>query len=200
MRERKKSTGSGAVGMSATNGTRAFLSRTRTEIDWSKFLPIQKTLIVIDYVASRAAEVGEIAGHFIPHILRIHQAGANPAGGTREEFVVDEFLSRRKSSEVGEIVVAIRRSGGATGGVTSIQKSPKWFLHEDSDRDTEVAGEFLAQMYRYNRRGRPLFAMIVVICIYEAVEYRRGAAESVANSTHQGSQRIAVNCCPSRTH
>jgi hypothetical protein len=37
-----------------------FFNRTTTDFKWSQFSPIRNTLIVIDYVASRASEVGEI--------------------------------------------------------------------------------------------------------------------------------------------
>jgi tetratricopeptide (TPR) repeat protein len=45
---------------SAADWHAGFLSRTATNFNWSRFLPSRKTLIVIDYVASRAKEVSDL--------------------------------------------------------------------------------------------------------------------------------------------
>lgn len=44
----------------ATDWHAGFLSRTETDFNWSRFKPSRKTLIVIDYVASRAREVSDL--------------------------------------------------------------------------------------------------------------------------------------------
>lgn len=54
-----------------------FLSRTESFADWSRFRPSRPTLIVIDYVASRAGDVGATVlqlartAKFLPHPVRV---------------------------------------------------------------------------------------------------------------------------------
>ncbi len=149
-----------------------FLSRTRTEFDWSKFSPIQKTLIVIDYVASRAAEVGEI-------VLTLSRTSSEFTKPVRILLVERErsswwtsFCREESQSESAEIVVCqygdpLELPGMSPTAILQIAKEV--VLARSGIWDTQVAGEFLARMYRYDRRGRPLFAMIVAFYL-EAVE------------------------------
>ncbi len=149
-----------------------FLSRTAKQFNWSHFSPCRKTLIVIDYVASRAAEVGEI-------VLTLSRASSSFTQQVRILLVEREqsswwttFSREDSQSESAEIVASQHGDPLALPGM-----SLEAILHiakevVDSRKgtwDAAVAREFVLRMYRYDQRGRPLFAMIVALYL-EAVE------------------------------
>lgn len=149
-----------------------FLSRMRTEFNWSKFSPIQKTLIVIDYVASRAAEVGEI-------VLTLSRTSSDFTKPVRILLVERErswwwtsFCREESQSESAEIVVCQHGDPLELPGMSPtaiLQIAKEVVLARSGIWDRQAASEFLARIYRYDRRGRPLFAMIVAFEL-EAVE------------------------------
>ena len=149
-----------------------FLNRTKTDFKWSQFSPIRNTLIVIDYVASRASEVGEI----VLTLSRTSSAFTKPVRMLlveREKSSWWTSFSREAShSESAEIVACqygdpLELPGMSPTAILQIAKEV--VLARSGTWDIEVAREFLARMYRYDRRGRPLFAMIVALYL-EALE------------------------------
>jgi len=141
-----------------------FLQRTKTDFKWSQFSPIRKTLIVVDYVASRAAEVGEI----VLTLSRTSSAFTKPVRillVEREKASWCTSFSREAShSESAEIVACqygdpLELPGMSLTAILQIAKEV--VLARSGTWDSEVAREFLTQMSRDDRRGRPLFAMIV---------------------------------------
>lgn len=141
-----------------------FLHRTRTDFKWSQFSPIRKTLIVIDYVASRATEVGEI----VLTLSRNSPAFTQPVRVLlveREKVSWWTSFSREAShSESAEIIACQFGDPLELPGMSPtviLQIAKEVVLARSGTWDTEVVREFLARMYRYDRRGRPLFAMIV---------------------------------------
>jgi tetratricopeptide (TPR) repeat protein len=143
-----------------------FFNRTKTNFDWSQFSPIRKTLIVIDYVASRAEEVGEI-------VLTLSRTSSEFTEPVRVLLVEREkaswwtdFSREASHSESAEIVACqygdpLELPGMSPRAILQIAKEV--VLARGGLWDIEAAREFLARMYNYDRRGRPLFAMIVAL-------------------------------------
>jgi tetratricopeptide (TPR) repeat protein len=153
-----------------------FLSRTETDFKWSRFSPSRNSLIVIDYVASRAVEVGQI-------VLTLSRASSSFTKPVRILLVEREksswwttFSREDSQSESAEIIECqygdpLELPGMSLEAILQIAKEVV-----DSRKgtwDAEVAREFLLRMYSYDRRGRPLFAMIVALYL-EAVEIDAG--------------------------
>lgn len=149
-----------------------FLTGTEKDFKWSNFSPLRKSLIVIDYVASRAVEVGEI-------VLTLSRASSSFTRPVRILLVEREksswwatFSREDSQSESAEIIACqfgdpLDLPGMSLEAILKIAKEVvdsrkgKW--------NEEVAGEFLSEMFRYDRRCRPLFAMIVALYL-EALE------------------------------
>jgi tetratricopeptide (TPR) repeat protein len=149
-----------------------FLSRTENEFKWSHFSPFRNSLIVIDYVASRAAEVSEI-------ILTLSRTSSSFTKPVRILLVEREksswwtMFSREDSqSESAEVIACqygdpLNLQGMSLEAILQIAKEV--VDSRNGNWDAEVASTFLLRMYKYDRRGRPLFAMIVALYL-EAVQ------------------------------
>jgi hypothetical protein len=133
-----------------------FLSRTEKQFNWSHFLPRRKSLIVIDYVASRAAEVGEI-------VLTLARASSftKPVRillVEREKSSWWTTFSREDSqSESAEIVACQHGNPLALPGMSLdaiLQIAKQVVDSRKGTWDAEVARDFLMRMYRYDQRGR----------------------------------------------
>lgn len=149
-----------------------FLSRTEANFKWSQFSPSRKSLIVIDYVASRAAEVGEI-------VLTLSRASSTFTMPVRLLLIEREksswwttFSREDSQSEWAEIIVCQYADPLELPGMSLedlLQIAKEVVQSRQGTWDAEVAREFLLRMYSYDRRGRPLFAMIVALYL-EAIE------------------------------
>lgn len=149
-----------------------FLSRTETNVKWSQFSPSRKTLIVIDYVASRAAEVSNI-------VLTLSRTSSSFAKQVRILLVEREkrawwatFIREDSQSESAEMTAwqyanPLELPSMSLDAVLQIAREV--VLSRNGTWNAEVARDFLQRMYRYDREGRPLFAMIVALYL-EAVE------------------------------
>jgi hypothetical protein len=143
-----------------------FFNRTKKDFEWSQFSPARKTLIVIDYVASRAAEAGEI-------VLALSRNSSAFTKSVRILLLEREKLSwwtsfsREEShSESAEIVACQHCDHLELPGMSRsviLQRAKEVVLARKGTWDSEVERDFLSRMYRYDRRGRPLFAMIVAL-------------------------------------
>jgi tetratricopeptide (TPR) repeat protein len=141
-----------------------FLSRTEKNFKWSQFRPSRKTLIVIDYVASRAAEVGEA----VLMLSRVSSSFTKPVRVLLVERGKDSWwttFSREESqSESAEIAAC---EHGEPLGVSGLSPEAILQLAEQVVRarngawNPALAREFLSRLLRYDPCGRPLFAMIV---------------------------------------
>jgi len=149
-----------------------FLSRTVKDFKWTEYQPTRKTLIVIDYVASRAAEVGEV-------VLNLSRASSSFTKPVRILLVEREkrswwtTLSREDSqSESAEIIACQYGEPLALPGLSleAILQIAEEAVHSRQGTwNAEIASTFLLRLIRYDARGRPLFAMIVAHFL-EAVE------------------------------
>lgn len=149
-----------------------FLTRTETDFNWSHFAPSRKSLIVIDYVASRPAEVGEV-------VLTLSRASSSFTKPVRILIVEREksswwttFSREDSQSESAEIIACQHGHPLELPGLSLeaiLQIAEEVVRSRKGTWDAEVAREFLLRMYSYDRRGRPLFAMIVALYL-EAVE------------------------------
>jgi tetratricopeptide (TPR) repeat protein len=149
-----------------------FLSRTENEFTWSHFSPSRNSLIVIDYVASRAAEVSEI-------VLTLSRASFSFTKPVRILLVEREksswwttFSREDSHSESAEIIACqygdpLNLPDMSLDAILQIAKEV--VDSRNGNWNAAVARKFLSRMYRYDRRGRPLFAMIVALYL-EAVE------------------------------
>ncbi|XZE44052.1 SMEK domain-containing protein [Pirellulaceae bacterium SH467] len=149
-----------------------FLSRTVKDFKWSEYQPTRKTLIVIDYVASRAAEVGEV----VLNLLRASSSFTKPVRillVEREKSSWWTTFSREDSqSESAEIIACQFGEQLALPGLSleAILLIAKEVVHSQQGTwDDEIASAFVLRLLRSDRRGRPLFAMIVAHYL-EAVE------------------------------
>lgn len=140
-----------------------FLNRAKQDFDWSRFRPSRKTLVVIDYVASRAAKISEViltlsrsAAHY-SHPIRVLLVERNK-GSWWPTFFRDE--SQSESAEIaacqhGEPLRLKGLSGEAildlAGEVVGKQKR-KW-------NDVSIIN-YMRLLRTVDPRGRPLFAMI----------------------------------------
>jgi serine/threonine protein kinase/tetratricopeptide (TPR) repeat protein len=141
-----------------------FLSRTEKNFNWSQFRPSRKTLIVIDYVASRAAEVGEA----VLTLSRVSSSFAKPVRVLLVERGQDAwwttFGREESQSESAEIATC---QHGEPLGVAGLPPEAIFQLAEQVVRarngawNPELAREFLSRLFHYDPHGRPLFAMIV---------------------------------------
>lgn len=149
-----------------------FLSRTVKDFKWSEYRPTRKTLIVIDYVASRAAEVGEV-------VLNLFRASSSFTKPVRILIVEREksswwttFSREDSQSESAEIIASQFGEPLALPGLSleAILLIAKEVVHSQQGTwDDEIASAFVLRLLRYDRKGRPLFAMIVAHYL-EAVE------------------------------
>ena len=149
-----------------------FLSRTEKDFKWSQFSPSQKTLIVIDYVASRAADVGEA-------VLALCRASSSFTKPVRVLLVERDksswwttFSREASLSESAEIAACMH---GEPLGLPRLLPKAILELAEDVVRarngkwNAVLAREFLLRFNHFDPYGRPLFAMIVADYL-EAVE------------------------------
>ena len=141
-----------------------FLTRTEKDFKWSQFRPSRKTLIVIDYVASRAAEVGEA-------VLTLSRAATHFAKPVRLLLVERDkgswwstFSREESMSESAEIVACLHDE---PFGLPELPAEAILLLAEEvilarkGTWNVEFAREFLTRLLDYDSQGRPLFAMIV---------------------------------------
>lgn len=149
-----------------------FLSRTVRDFNWPEFQPTRKTLIVVDYVASRAEELSEL-------VLNLSRTSISFTKPVRILLVEREksswwtTLSREDSqSESAEILACQHGAPIALPGLSLeaiLQIAKEVVLSRHGTWDAEIANAFLMRLIHNDRQGRPLFAMIVAFYL-EAVE------------------------------
>ncbi len=150
-----------------------FLSRTESDFKWSRFRPSQKTLVVIDYVASRAAEVGET----VLTLCRACSCFKEPVRVLLVERGKDSWWTRfsreESQSESAEIAACMHHTEPlALPGLPRkaiLQLAEEVVRARNGKWNTAIADEFLLRLYRCDPAGRPLFAMILAECL-ETVE------------------------------
>jgi tetratricopeptide (TPR) repeat protein len=141
-----------------------FLSRTERDFRWSEFRPLRSTLIVVDYVASRATEVSEI-------ILTLSRASSTFTKPVRVLLLERDkgswwtTYSRDESqSESAEIAACRYGEPLNLSWLTleaTLQLAEEVVHSRNGTWNPTIAREFLARLLHYDRGGRPLFAMIV---------------------------------------
>jgi tetratricopeptide (TPR) repeat protein len=150
-----------------------FLSRTEKTFKWAQFRPSRKTLIVIDYVASRAAEVGEA-------VLTLCRASSSFKEPVRVLLVERNkgswwtmFNREESQSESAEIAACMHHKDLL--GLSGLPRKAILQLAEETVQarhgkwSDALAVEFLLRLHQFDPLGRPLFAMILAECL-ESVE------------------------------
>jgi serine/threonine protein kinase/tetratricopeptide (TPR) repeat protein len=150
-----------------------FLSRTEKTFKWSQFRPSQKTLIVIDYVASRAAEVGEA-------VLTLCRASSSFKNPVRVLLVERNkgswwtiFNREESQSESAEMAACLHHKeplGLPRLPPKALVQLAEDVVHARNGKWSDArAREFLLRLHQCDSLGRPLFAMILAECL-ETVE------------------------------
>lgn len=141
-----------------------FLGRTEKNFNLSQFSPSQKTLIVIDYVASRAAEVSEA-------ILTLSRRASTFVQPVRVLLLErnkgswwSTFSREESQSESAEIIACRYADPLAISGLPGAavrQLAEEVVRARGGAWNAAIGYKFLSQLLRYDPRGRPLYAMIV---------------------------------------
>jgi tetratricopeptide (TPR) repeat protein len=148
----------------ATGWYGGFLSRTETNFNWSQFKPSMKTLIVIDYVASRAQKVSDL----ILTISRNSASFDNPVRVLLVERNKDTwwpaFIRDESQSETAEISVCQYDeplSLAELGLDAIIQLAEEVVRARKGTWNVATATKYLFLLSRLDPNSRPLFAMIL---------------------------------------
>ena len=144
--------------------TVGFLSRIKQEFDWLKFNPIQKTLIVIDYVASRAEYVSDAllelsrissSFNFPVRILLLERNELT----WRSQFIREESPSESAQLRAIQHDAPMKLQGLDNSALLNIAEEV--VLAKGEDWEEENSKDFLAKIKRSEFEGRPLYAMIL---------------------------------------
>jgi tetratricopeptide (TPR) repeat protein len=149
---------------SAAEWHAGFLNRTATNFNWSRFRPYRRTLIVIDYVASRAKEVGDL----VLTLSRNSSSFENPVRvlllERNKETWWPAFSRDDTQSEAAEIS-AFRYSEPLAltklpvGAV--FQLATEVVDARNGTWDVATVMQYLLLLSRFDPDCRPLFAMIL---------------------------------------
>ena len=141
-----------------------FLSRTGQEFDWRKFNPVQKTLIIIDYVASRAEYVSDA----ILELSRIASSFSVPVRVLlleRNELTRwSQFIREESPSESAELNAKQHDAPMVLQGLDEsalLNIAEEVVLARGTDWENGDKKEFLAKIKRSEFASRPLYAMIL---------------------------------------
>ena len=140
-----------------------FLDRAKHDYDWTKYRPSKKTLVVIDYVASRAAGISDLilaldrSAALFEHPVRVLLVERNKAAWWpiffREESQSES--AQMAASQHGEPLIVRGLDSTAIlslAGEIATKQSKVW--------DEEAIHRFMRLMRSFDPRGRPLFTMI----------------------------------------
>ena len=148
----------------ASEWNAGFLSRTEKDFKWSQFSSSQKVFVVIDYVASRAREVGDA-------VLTLCRASSRFTRPVRVLLVERDkgswwtaFSREDSGSESAEMATYMHDEPLGLSGLppkSILQLAEEVVRARNGNWNAALAQEFLQRLYHYDPRGRPLFAMIV---------------------------------------
>jgi Tfp pilus assembly protein PilF len=141
-----------------------FLSRTDSFSDWSNWMPAQPTLIVIDYIAGRAAAVSDLVLHLatrqntLPRRVRVLLVERELAGSWWPDYMREGSFSENVLMVSSQFGFPIRV--GKVGHSTLAN-----LVSEVSERfGVKLSTQEIARMVELTKMidpvGRPLFAMI----------------------------------------
>jgi tetratricopeptide (TPR) repeat protein len=163
----------------ATDWHAGFLSRTEKHFNWSRFKPSRKTLIVIDYVASRAREVSDL-------ILTISRNSGSFENQVRvlllernKETWWSDFSRDESQTEAAEISARQYDAPLALAELPPgaiIQLATEVVRARNGKWDVATAAKYFLLLVRLDPACRPLFAMILA----QELETLQ-SAESVSN-------------------
>jgi tetratricopeptide (TPR) repeat protein len=141
-----------------------FLSRTDSFSDWTYWLPAQPTLIVIDYVAGRAAEASNLVlqlatrQNTLPRRVRVLLVERELAGSWWPEYMREGSISENVVMVSSQFGYPIQLGTVGDGTLSNL-------VSEISERlGVEMSAEHVARTVSLTKMidpvGRPLFAMI----------------------------------------
>ena len=156
-----------------------FLSRPTAPFRWTHFRPSRRTLIVIDYVASRAAEVSDIvlalhrSASFLPFPVRVLILDRG-LGSWWSRFRKEESESEFADIEAGAYSDPVQLP--SLDGESMLKLAAEVAASRKGVWSAAKAFDFLQRMMAIDRRGRLLFVMM-------AAEYLDSAEDgSAANA------------------
>lgn len=141
-----------------------FLNRTEHDFKWSKFNPVQKTLVVIDYVASRAEYVSDA-------ILNLSQVSSEFRFPVRvlllerntltwwPQFIREESPSESASMLASQCHVPMVLQGLDRNSLLKIAKQVA--IAKRANWEIGDAESFSSRIQQSEFEGRPLYAMIL---------------------------------------